>query len=58
MHPDTPIAEADPADALEQRRPVLPEDEDTPVVPAAGREADPADLADQLRDAGQDHDAY
>ncbi|BBG03252.1 MULTISPECIES: hypothetical protein [Pseudonocardia] len=58
MRPDTPISEADPADALEQRRPVLPDDDDIPVVPGTDREADPADLADQLRDAGQDEDSY
>ncbi|MEV1293710.1 hypothetical protein [Pseudonocardia sp. NPDC049635] len=58
MRPDTPLPETDPADALEQRRPAFPEDDDTPVGPTADREADPADLADQYRDAGQDEDAY
>ncbi|MEU6701915.1 hypothetical protein [Pseudonocardia sp. NPDC046786] len=61
MRPETPISEADPADALEQQRPAFPGDDDDPVgpaVPSADREADPADVADQYRDAGQDEDAY
>lgn len=63
MRPDTPLPEADPADALEQQREAAPVDDDTDGTgagfpPATVTEADPADAAEQDRDAGQDDEDY
>ena len=66
LEPDTPIAgvtgsdlpvDADPADALDQRRRVLPDDEGSLVGSGLPVEADPADALDQRREVPLDDEA-
>ncbi|MBN9734748.1 MULTISPECIES: hypothetical protein [unclassified Pseudonocardia] len=61
MRPDTPFTEADPTDAREQRLETDPDPADAETggaVPMSTSEADPADVAEQQRDAGRDGDDY